>query len=375
VSHWSKAATVAVAALVAGCAGGGGSGPSGDLLLRADRIFDGTRMLGDGAVLVRGSKVVAVGASDAEATRTIDLGDATLLPGFIDLHVHQFGEGMLAGGVTTVRDLGVPIAFLPPPRARPGALRILAAGPLVTVPGGYPTPVHGPAVALNVRGPEGARRAVRMLAARGAAVVKVSLEPGPGWPMLSPAELDALVEEAHARGLKVVAHAQAEGVRLALDGGVDELAHMPCGPTDATVMRSLARRGIEIVGTLHVLEQFCGTDALLNARAFVEAGGTLLYGSDYGVSGIPGGIDVEELRLMVSAGLSRREAIVNATSRAAEQLPVDGLGVLREGGPADVVAVRGDPLADLGVLASPVLVVVRGAVVVDGPRLNLPPPP
>ena len=52
-------------------------------------------MLGEGAVLLRGSEIVAVGDLDADAKRTIDLGDATLLPGFIDLHVHGFGESML----------------------------------------------------------------------------------------------------------------------------------------------------------------------------------------------------------------------------------------------------------------------------------------
>jgi hypothetical protein len=158
VSRWSSVAPLAAAALLAGCAGGDEPRLSGDLMLRADRIFDRTRMLGDGAVLVRGSEVIGVGDLDAEAKRTIDLGDATFLPGFIDLHVHELGAGMLAGGVTTVRDLGAPISVLPPPPARPGAMRVLAAGPLVTVPRGYATPVHGWAVAQELRGPAGARR-------------------------------------------------------------------------------------------------------------------------------------------------------------------------------------------------------------------------
>jgi imidazolonepropionase-like amidohydrolase len=106
----------------------------------------------------------------------------------------------------------------------------------------------------------------------------------------------------------------------------------------------------------------------------VAAGGTLLYGSDYGNQGIPSGVDVEELRLMVASGLTRRQALVNATSRAAKQLRVP-VGVLRKGGAADVVAVRGDPFVDLAALARPALVVVRGDLVVDGPRLHLPDPP
>jgi imidazolonepropionase-like amidohydrolase len=234
--------------------------------------------------------------------------------------VHFLGQGLLVGGVTTVRDLGAPLDVLPLPDHVPGRLRVLAAGPLVTVPGGYPSPVHGAAIALNVRGPADARTAVRTLARRGAAIVKVSLEPGtmygPGWPILSAAELGALVDEAHARGLKVTAHAQGVGVRRALDAGVDELAHMPCGQAPAALVREVARRRIPIVGTLHVYGGGCGQ----NAREFVRAGGKLLYGSDFGNPGIPSGIDVEELELMAHAGLSRLAVLRAATSEAGRQL-------------------------------------------------------
>lgn len=239
---------------------------------------------------------------------------------------------------------------------------MLAAGPLVTVPGGYPAPVHSPQIALNVRGPADARRAVRTLAARGAAVIKVSLEPGSGWgsgwPMLSTEELRALVGEAHARGLEVTAHAQGRGVRIALDAGVDELAHMPCAQLPSDVVRELARR-VAIVATLHVYSGGC----LLNARAFVGAGGKLLYGSDFGNPGIPPRIDVEELRLMAYVGLSRVEALRTATSEAGRQLGLAPLGTLAAGAPADIVAVRGDPLRDLGTLEQPLLVVAGGRVV------------
>jgi imidazolonepropionase-like amidohydrolase len=218
---------------------------------------------------------------------------------------------------------------------------------------------------------------VRRLARKGARVIKISLEDGPGyWPLLSRAQVRAIVAEAHARRLLVTAHVgDVRAARLALETGVDELVHMPCGGPDRSLMRELARRSVEIVGTLHVLQPHCGEEARTNARAFVEAGGVLLYGSDYGNPGIPAGVDVAELRLMVSAGLTPLRALVNATSRAARQLPVNGVGMLRVGARADVVAVRGDPFTSFDVLAQPALVLVRGVVVVDGPRLNLPPPP
>lgn len=372
MSRWTRTALLAVAALVAGCAGDDEPTQRGDLLVRADRIFDGTRMIGEGAVLVRGSEIVAVGDLDAEAKRTIDLGDATLMPGVIDLHVHLLGQGMLAGGVTTARDLGAPISVLPQPDVRPGHLRVLAAGPIVTVPGGYPTPVFGSAIALDVRGPADARRAVRMLANRGADVIKISLEPGPGWPMLSTAEVSAIVAEAHARDLTVVAHARGvSGPPIALDGGVDELVHLPCSPTPVRLLRELGRRRIPIVATIHV--QGGGGGCTENARAFLRAGGKLLYGSDFGNPGIPPGVDVEELQLMAHVGLSRLEVLRAATSEAGRQVGLEPLGRLVSGAPADLLGVKGDPTRNLATLARPILVVAGGRAVVAEGRIDLPP--
>ena len=101
------------------------------------------------------------------------------------------------------------------------------------------------------------------------------------------------------------------------------------------------------------------------ASAFVDAGGTLLYGSDYGNPGIPLGADVDELRLMVRAGLSPREVLTNATARAGEQLGIEKIGTLQTGAPADLVAVDGDVFTDLEALEVPRLVIVRGRLVVE----------
>jgi imidazolonepropionase-like amidohydrolase len=141
-------------------------------------------------------------------------------------------------------------------------------------------------------------------------------------------------------------------------------------------MGQLARRGMEIVGTLYALSLFCrGGSSLANAQAFVRAGGTLLYGSDFGVSGVPLGAVAGELRLMRRAGLSRLDVLRNASSRSAAVLGLPGVGRLVAGGRADLAVVGGDAVRDLSrVAATPLLVVVRGELVVDGPRLNLPPP-
>ncbi len=99
---------------------------------------------------------------------------------------------------------------------------------------------------------------------------------------------------------------------------------------------------------------------MANARAFVRAGGNLLYGTDYGVRGIPPGIVLAELRLLERAGLSRLEAFAAATSRAGKALREAPLGSLEPGAPADLFAVRGNPFRDLDALTSPVLAIAGG---------------
>lgn len=336
----------------------------GDLLVSAGRVFDGERVIEDGAVLIAFGRVAWVGRlgeADVQATRRASFPSGTILPGFIDLHVHRLGPDV-ATGVTTSRDLGAPIGqlTLAVPDPPPGEKRLLLAGPMITVPGGYPIPVWGAAIGEPVRGGAEARAAVRLLADHGAAVIKISLEHQ--FPMLSASEVTAIVDEAHALGLDVTAHvSHVDVARIALESGVDELAHMPCVGRDVEIMRELAR-DVPVVGTLHVA---LGCPALLeNARAFVAAGGVLLYGSDYGSDReVPNGIDVEELELLVAAGLSPLEAIAAATSRAGEALGLAPLGSLVEAAPADLIVVRGDPTKRLEELARPLLVVAGGKVV------------
>jgi imidazolonepropionase-like amidohydrolase len=356
---------LAAALALAGC---GGADLHGDLLIRADRLFDGTRVIEPGAVLVRGERIVAVGEElDADAKRTIDLGDATILPGFIDLHVHDNDPLMVRGGVMTVRNLGAPIETLSAPN-EDAELCVLGAGPLVTAPGGYPIPVWGPSIALEVRGENAARAAVRDLARRGAAVIKIALEPGPGtWPMLDVDEVRAIVDEAHEYDLSVTAHiSDQRGVELALAGGVDELAHMPCFDVPSEALREVVEREIEVVATLHVIDisRIC-PDPVPQATRFVALGGRLLYGSDLGNPGIPYGIDVDELRLLGRAGLTPEEVLAAATSRAGEQIELDPLGTLAERAPADVIAVPGDARLLEDDLATPLLVIRGGRIVVE----------
>ena len=360
------AAGVAAAVLAAVAAGCGGNGLRGSVLVTADRLFDGRTFHTPGSVLLDGERIVAIDpARTVTAARTIRLGNATILPGFIDLHVHAEGQA-LSGGVTTVRNLGAPLTYLHPPLVYEG-LRILAAGPLVSVAGGYPETTWGTTLALDVTSPADSRKAVDVLARRGAAVIKIALDSNHDrWPMLTLAEVRTIVAEAHRRGLKVTAHALwPDGVERALAGGVDELAHTPCGATEGMIRRIVARH-VPVVATLHVEQLVYGGCPDVASR-IVGLGGTLLYGTDVGNPGIPSGIDPTELRLMEDAGLTPLQVLAAATSGAGAELGLAPLGTLAPHAPADVIAVRGDARKLDPSMATPLLVISSGRVRV-GPQ-------
>jgi imidazolonepropionase-like amidohydrolase len=305
----------------------------------------------------------------------VDGAGCTLLPGFVDAHVHldlHPPAAVLAGGVTTVRDLGWPagrLAALGAAAAAPGAAspRLLAAGQIVTVPGGYPTraPWAPRGTARPVDGVAEAARAVAELADAGAAVVKVALDDRVG-PTLPAAVLAAVVGAARERGLGVTAHVgTAAEAAKALAAGVGELAHWPFDPRplpDALVDR-LAET-VVAVPTLHIDPSPARRAGL---RRFVARGGRVVYGTDLGNQGPPPGVDVEELRLLVEAGLTPGQALAAAGSVAAAHLGLAGTGRVAAGAPADLLVVEGDPLDDLAAL-SRVRLVTRDGWVAATPR-------
>ena len=354
-----SAGVLAVAALIFACAAAGAPSKAGTLIV-GSRVFDGQRMLRSDAVLVVGGKVVAVGSRAAlrsRAKRVIAFKNATVLPGFIDLHVHAESRSSLKLGVTTIRNLGEPLLGLPPSKDKPGWQRVRSAGPIVSVPGGYPEVYWGGEIQIEVTGPDTAAQVVNTLVDHGANVIKIAIETGPGtWPTLSVDEVKAIVAAAHARGRIVTAHvSDPTEAQTALDGGVDELAHMPCGEVAPNVMRALAQQDVPIVGTFDV-EKRCPFK-LANARSFVQAGGKLLYGTDFSL--VPPGIDVREAKLMAQAGLTTTQVLAAATGGAGKGLG-ENLGVLEPGAPADVLVVRGDPRKNLSRLGRTLLVFAGG---------------
>jgi imidazolonepropionase-like amidohydrolase len=354
--------------------------PPPTLAIVGAAVFDGS-----GAAPVPGRTVVAAGGRiervgpAAELVLpagavVVDGTGATLLPGFVDTHVHlDFypPARVLAGGVTTVRDLGWPagrLAALRQGAEAPGASpRLLAAGQIVTVPGGYPTRASWapPGTARPVDGAAEAAAAVAELAAAGAAVIKVALDDRVG-PTLPAPVLAAVVAAAAERGLGVTAHVggAAEAAK-ALAAGVDELAHWPFDPAGLPdpLVDGLAE-AVVAVPTLHIDPS---PARRAGVRRFLARGGRVLYGTDLGNQGPPPGADVAELRLLVEAGLEPAQALAAATSRAAAHLGLGDTGRVEPGARADLLLVDGDPVADLAALERVRLVARDGWVAENSP--------
>lgn len=367
------------------------------VLLHAARVFDGNDMRTNTSVLVADGKVAQIGSResfDASQARVIELGDATLLPGFIELHAHlDFqhvpADTVLRHGVTTLRDVGGPVH---PPYGGDGRLRVLTSGLIITAPNGYPIPGLGEQdIAIPVASEDEARQAVRTQLDGGAVVIKVALEPGgehgapwgsghghghhphaqttaqskSPWPLLPEKIVRAIVDEAHKHGRKVAAHvAEAKGVRIALDAGVDEWAHVPCEAIPDTLLEKAAAQHIKTVTTLDTLSKCPGVAH--NAGKLAALGVDLLYGAEVAHPDIPWGIDAQELIYIIHlANKQPIEALRAATAKAGENLNIPLLGTLQPNAPADLIAVKGDPTHTLKSLEYPDLVVSGGKIIVN----------
>jgi imidazolonepropionase-like amidohydrolase len=394
------------------------------LALRAPRAFDGVEALRGGAlVLVEDGGIVGVESARNDPPAgcdLIDLGDVTVLPGLIDMHCHlccdngygaveRLGEMndvaisaaiadamacQLAAGVTTVRDVGdrdwavVEIRD----RTRAGlvgqAPTIVAAGPPITSVGGHcgrwGGEVEGGEVAL--------RRAVAERVERGVDVVKIMASGGLNTPstdatacQYSAQDLRLVVEEAHAAGLPVTAHAHPlEAVERALIAGVDGIEHCSC-LTDSgirmsdSLLQSLVVSRTAVCPTLGLLpgatpspriaelmERFGLTRParLTKLARMYQAGVLVVAGVDSGIApGKAHGVLPYCISDFVECGIPPAEALAMATSIAARHCGLgDRKGRLLAGFDADLLVVAGDPLSDIGALTSVEAVLVGGSL-------------
>lgn len=325
-------------------------------------ILENARLPGGASVEleIRDGVITGLGdLEDPEGGQRVDLEGATLVPGFIDSHVHlafHFGTDGIADGRATLARAGIVggVDLAAPMQALPEFSEgWLAAGPMITAAAGYPTQSWGAnGYGHEVVGADQARDAVEALADAGARVIKVPID---GGPSLTDTEVAAIVKEAHGRGLLVVAHALSDA-NAARAGrlGVDALAHTPVEPlADATVALWKDR------AVISTLRAFGGSQgAVDNLRKLHDAGATVVYGTDLGNARVEA-VDVAELDLLLEAGMSPQE-ILDAGTRVPAELWGMPLGVLAVGQPATFMAVADDPLKTLDTLEAPLAVWING---------------
>jgi imidazolonepropionase-like amidohydrolase len=313
----------------------------------------------DAVVVLQDEVVVAAGARSEipvpSGSTVVDARGLTLLPGFIDSHVHigfARPSEVLSGGVTTVRDL----AWRPEDiwglvadsrtAGFPGP-QILAAGQMLTVSGGYPTRAAWAPEGTGrvVASPAEAKEAVAEQAEAGACIIKVALNAQVG-PTLDPRTLSAIIEAAHTHDLRVTGHVYGlSELHKALDAGMDELAHMLMSPESlpTTTIERMIAQSMAVVPTLGCFFHDAQAIAVSNLRSFIGAGGRVVYGTDLGNEGPRPGIDPREVDALTRAGMSTIDIVRAATTGAAEYLGLRDRGALEAGLLADLVAVVWTP--------------------------------
>lgn len=399
--------------------------------IRAARLIDGNGNLAEpGAVLVEGERIVAVGsaAAAAPADQTIDLGEATILPGLIDLHTHltdrvgtHWEEVLvtttpaqaalwgaanalttLRAGFTTVRDMGptwpytdVDLRDIIEEGVMPGP-RMQVAGNYVSATGGagdarqFSIYVDVPVVRNLADGVDAVRAAVRTNHKNGADFTKIlatgavlSVGIPPGAQQYSEAELAVAVEETNRWGRFTAAHAHGtEGIKAAIRAGVRTVDHGSMLDDEAVAMLQesdytyyvptlyvgviVPRDGAALGIPEPLIRRSTEMMRYRNAtfRRAVEAGLTIGFATDAGV--FEHGHNAREFQIRVENGQSEMDAISSATSVAAMIMGWEAdVGSLEAGKYADIIAVPGNPLDDITLLERVTWVMKGGEVYWD----------
>jgi imidazolonepropionase-like amidohydrolase len=422
------------------CSGVAGAADPKPLVLRAARLYDGKSdaVTSPGVVLVEGGTIRAVGAraTPPAGAQVIDLGDATLLPGLMDAHTHLSQEASedwkqdqldflkkpipeqaigatvyarrtLLAGFTTVRDLGssdfidtglrnaINAGKVPGPRMLVATYAIGARGGHCDGTGGFRAGLlKEPGTQEGVaNGPDETRAAVRWATKHGADVIKTCATGGVlseqdkvDSPQLTQAELDALVDEAHALGRKAAAHAHgAEGAKRAIRAGIDSIEHGSF--LDDEAFELMKKRGTYLTPTptpcimdmlrkggapRQILEKAAA--AVARQRGMIKAAIAknlhIAFGSDAAVC--PHGNQLNQFAIFVQEGMKPLAAIRTATSVDAALLGVPDRGTLEAGKLADIVAVPGDPSRDISQMEK-LFFVMKGGTVYRNDRAGSPP--
>jgi imidazolonepropionase-like amidohydrolase len=406
------------------------------IVLKAAHLFDSVsgKLMEHGMVVVSGGKIQAVGSdlTVPDGAQVIDLGDATLLPGFIDAHVHlseqsslnwyhdyfdnimrfpaeqalygaHYAKVTLEAGITTVRDLGstdyialgmrnaIKAGMIPGPR-------MLVSNYAIGSTGGHadqdPVPSQRIAVAGPIQGvcnsPDQCREAVRYQIKYGADVIKfmpsggvLSLSDPVDNVQLTQEEMNAIVSEAHAWGRKVAAHCHGDrAAKMAIAAGVDSIEHGSFLQDDTLL--EMKKKHVYLVATLFAgawvgehLDMFPPAIAVKARAAAAQAQLMFQHAVKIGTplamgtdaAVEPHGLNAREFSLMTKNGLGPAQALMAGTANGADLLGVaDKTGTLAVGKFADIVAVPGNPLTDMRATEHPVFVMKEGTIYVGAPH-------
>jgi len=393
-------------------------------LLVPDRVFDGMEMHENWVVYVSGNTIGYAGEADTfkipEQTETILLKGMTLMPGLIEGHshllLHPYNETnwndqvlkespverairgsvaakkSLLAGITSMRDLGAEGAGYTDVYLKKtiddGIIdgpRLKVAGPAIVATGAYgPKGFHDgvtvPLGAEPVSGVPEAIKAVRRQLGNGANFIKVYADyrwgkGEPSQPTFLQEELNAMVQTATSAGRYVVAHAGTpEGMHRAILAGVETIEHGDAGTKE--VFELMKAKGVALCPTLAAgaaIERYDGwkkgvdpdperiTKKKASFKLALQVGVPIVFGGDVGV--FPHGENYQELELMVAYGMKPKQVLQAATATNAKFLHFEKLGHIKNGYLADIIAVQGNPLEDIGKMRTVGFVMKDGTVV------------
>ncbi len=416
-----------IAVLTTGILFCGGYALAETVVVTADHMVDvlAGRTVEHPQITITDGRITAVSSQDApaaEGARRIDLRGMTLVPGLIDMHVHltvdprfsgynelEFTDNFwtvvgvanakrtLEAGFTTVRNVGsdrfddvalkqgIEQGYVTGPRIVPATYAIGATGGHCDYTE-FPPSISTPATAI-ANGPEELRAMVRKLRKYGAEVIKfcgtggvLSKTDSAGAQQYSLEEMKAIVDEAHMLGLKVAVHAHGtSGIKDAIRAGVDTIEHASLADEEAFALAKQrgANFDMDIYDDDYILaegqkngvfkesldkERMIGRKQRETFRAAQKAGVKMIFGTDGGV--YPNGDNAKQFVTMVAWGMTPLQAIQAATVTAAEALGRSkDVGAIAVGRFGDLIAVAGDPLAEIGILQSVPFVMKGGEVV------------
>ena len=386
------------------------------LLIENARVIVGDGAVRDvAAVVIAGERIASVSAQNPrlQGIRKIDARTMTLMPGFIDTHVHFFGltargeagfrtqmktlapkymKDFLRHGVTTVQSLADPLDLVLEMRTmvRDGKIlgpRVLVVGPCFTATGGHPAVTLGrddpwmrSEIAIEVDDEDTARREVRRLAEKGVDAIKAAVEAGQGtampnvMPKLPTSVLRAIIEEAHKHKLRVTVHTHREqDVLDAVETGADGVEHgvWDSALSDDRLADLLPKQNVNYTPTLWAWsldrESQSFEIAKQNLKTLSDKGVRISLGTDTLCSRpCPGLNTIQEMEFMAEAGLTPEKIIRAGTRDAAEHLGLlNDLGTVEQGKIADLILIAGDPLKDISSLHKVQMVIKEGRIVYD----------